>query len=56
MHGQQGNLGNLWTVKTASNNSGNFEANRENSIITILLQMRPGKDGIIIFRAVGPPL
>jgi hypothetical protein len=56
MHGQRGNPRNRLTVKTASINSGNFEANRDNSRLPILLQMSPGKDGIIIFRAVGPPL
>jgi hypothetical protein len=32
---------NRWTVKTTSNNSGNFEANRDNRIFPILFQIRP---------------
>jgi hypothetical protein len=56
MHGQRGNPRNRWTAKTASNNPGNLEANRDNRRFPILFQMRPGKDVIIIFRMIGPPL
>jgi hypothetical protein len=56
MHGQRGNPRNRWTVKTTSNNSGNLEAKCDNCRLPILFQMRPGKDGIIILREIGPTL
>jgi hypothetical protein len=56
MHGQQVNPRNLWTVKTASNNPGNLEANSVPIRFPIMFQMHPGKDGIIIFRTLIPTL
>jgi hypothetical protein len=56
MHGKRGNLRNRWTDKTASNHPGNLEANSNNCRFSILIQMRPGKDGLIIFRMISPPL
>jgi hypothetical protein len=56
MHGQGGNPRNRWTVKTASNNPGNLEANSDTCRFPIMFQIGPGKDGINIFRTLGPTL
>jgi hypothetical protein len=56
MHGKRGNRSKRCKVKMASNNPGNLEANSDTCRFPILFQMRPRKDGIIIFRTLGPTL